>query len=312
MPHARTIVSGAVCATALCIGGLLGPPGAGLALLAAPLPALVVGGAAGALHAGVSSLAAGGLMTGVLGWPVGAAFLAFAGVPAAVMVAMLRRAGRLEPALAAAVGGTLLGGLALLVSLMPDVSAWRDAFGDAWRTSFDGAIEMYRDLGMSADQIAELESARTEMGQTLLRLLPALLIVFSAALWLANLCVSSRWIGWPQVSELSRWRVPDALIWLLIAAGFAMFIPVPLLAGAAVNVFAVVLACYFGQGLAIVSYFLRRFGLPRGLRIATYIVIAFQYVAAALVVALGVFDLWGDFRHLSARPADAAVGSDSD
>ena len=31
-----------------------------------------------------------------------------------------------------------------------------------------------------------------------------------------------------------------------------------------------------------------------------------------LVVALGVFDLWGDFRHLTARPADAAVGSDSD
>jgi hypothetical protein len=63
--------------------------------------------------------------------------------------------------------------------------------------------------------------------------------------------------------------------------------------------------------MAIVSFFLVRLGLPRGLRIATYLIIVLQQVAAALVVALGVFDLWGDFRHLTARPADAAVGPDS-
>jgi hypothetical protein len=77
------------------------------------------------------------------------------------------------------------------------------------------------------------------------------------------------------------------------------------------NVFAITLACYFAQGLAITSYFLQRFGLPRGLRIAAYIVILFQQLAAGLVVALGVFDLWGDFRHLTAQPVDATVGSDS-
>ncbi len=88
--------------------------------------------------------------------------------------------------------------------------------------------------------------------------------------------------------------------------------PHPTVAVVAGNVFAVVIACYFGQGLAIVSYFFQRFSRPRGLRIATDLVSALQQVAAALVVALGVFDLWGDFRHLTARPADAAVGPDSE
>jgi uncharacterized protein YybS (DUF2232 family) len=312
MLHARTILTGAVCATALCIGGLLGPPGAALALLAAPLPALVVGGAAGAVHAGLSSLAAGGLVGGFLGWPVGAAFLILGGVPAAIMVGMLRRAWRLEPAVGAAAAGTLLGAFVLAVSFLPDVTTWRGALVDAWRASFDGAVSMYRDLGMPADQLAELEAARDDMAHTTLRLLPALFIVTSVFLWLANLRVSSRWIGWPQVAGLSRWRAPDILIWLLIGAGFAMFVPLPWLAVVATNVFAVTLACYFAQGLAIVSFFLQRYGLPRGLRVATYIVIAFQYIAAALVVAVGVFDLWGDFRHLAGRPADATIGPDTD
>ena len=171
---------------------------------------------------------------------------------------------------------------------------------------------MYRDFGMSADQLAEVEAARDGIAQSAIRLLPALLVVTSVALWLANLRVSSRWVGWPQLAGLSRWRLPDSLIWLLIGAGFSMFLPEPVLATAAMNVFVVALACYFGQGLAVVSYFFQRYGLPRGLRAATYIVIAFQHIAAALVLAVGVFDLWGDFRHLTARPADAALGPDPD
>jgi hypothetical protein len=312
MLNARAIISGATCATALCLGGLLGPPGSGLALLAAPLPGLAVGGAAGALQATLSSVAAGGIMSGVLGWPVGIGFLVLAGVPAALTVVVLRRAGRLEAALATAVAATLLGGAGLLLAVVPDVSSWQAMFAQAWTASFDGALAIYRDLGMPADQIGELEAGRADLGATLLRFLPAIVIVISAALWLANLRVSSRWVGWPQLAALSRWRLPDACIWVLIGAGFAMFVPVRPIAVVAVNVFAVALACYFFQGLAIVSFFLQRFGLPRGLRIATYVVIALQYIAAGLVLALGVFDLWGDFRHLAARPADAAVGSDSD
>jgi hypothetical protein len=312
MAHARAVISGAVCAIALCVGGLIGPPGSGLALLAVPLPALVVGGVAGVSHAAASSLAAGGLLGGLLGWPVGASFLALAGAPAVLAVLMLRRAWRIEPVVSAAVAATCLGGAALAVLFAPDTGSWTTALAEGWRSSFDGAVAMYRDLGMSAEQLAELEGQRDELARSATRFLPALLIVGAAALWLANLRLSARWAAWPQLHMLSRWRTGEWLIWILIASGFGLFVPHSEATAVAGNVFAVVIACYFAQGLAIVSYFFQRFGLPRGLRIATYLVIALQQIAAGLVVALGVFDLWGDFRQLTARPADAAVGSDSE
>jgi len=312
MSHARAVVSGAICAVALCLGGLIGPPGAALALLVLPLPALVVGGVAGVAHAVASSVAAGSLLGGLLGWTVGASYLVLAGAPAVLAVLMLRRAWRLEPVVSAAVAVTLLGAAGLALLFAPEAGSWSAAVGDAWRASFDGAVSTYRELGMSAEQIAELQAQRDQIAHSALNFLPALLMIGATVLWMANLRISARWAAWPQLHGLSRWRVPEPVIWLLIASGFALFAPNPVVTVVAGNVFAVVIACYFGQGLAIISYFFQRFSLPRGLRIATYLVIVFQQLAAGLVVALGVFDLWGDFRHLSARPADAAVGSDSE
>ncbi len=171
------------------MGGLIGPPGAALALLAVPLPALVVGGVAGVSHAAASSLAAGGLLGGLLGWPVGASFVALAGAPAVLAVLMLRRAWRLEPVVSAALAATLAGGGVLAVLFAPEAGSWTAALADAWSSSFDGAVAMYRDLGMSAEQLAELEAQREQLARFALHFLPALLVVGAAALWLANLRV---------------------------------------------------------------------------------------------------------------------------
>jgi len=312
MVNSRAIVSGACCAAALCIGGVIGPPGAAFALLALPLPALVVGAIGGTSHAALSSLAAGTLVSGVFGWSVGAAFLAIAGLPAVLTVLLLRRAWRLEPVVGAAVVATVAGAVVLGLAHAPDARAWHDAMAQTWRGSFDAALQMYRDLGTPPERVADMETARAEVTERVATLLPALLIVGCAALWLGNLGLSRRWANWPQLDALSRWRNADWMIWCLIGSGFVMFLPLGLVADASVNAFAVVLACYFAQGLSIVSYFLHRFGLPRGLRVATYLIIALQQLATALVVALGVFDLWGDFRRLSPRPADAALGPDSE
>ncbi|MGD9763105.1 MAG: DUF2232 domain-containing protein [Candidatus Binatia bacterium] len=312
MPNARAIVSGACCTTALCCGGLIGPPGSALALLALPLPVLVVGGIGGTLHAAVSSLAAGGVVTGLLGWPVGAGFLALVGMPTVLTVLLLRNAWRLEVIIPAAVGATLVGGLVLAYLYAGEPAGWAASASAIWQSSFDTAVGAYRDMGMSTEAVAELETARAEMGQQLTVLLPSLLVVCLGALWLGNLGLSRGRSGWPQLMGLARWRNPDWMIWLFVASGFATFGALEIVSDVAANIFLVTLACYFAQGMAIVSYFFQRFALPRTLRVATYVVIAVQYVAAALVVAIGIFDLWGDFRNLATRPADAAVGGDSE
>ena len=58
--------------------------------------------------------------------------------------------------------------------------------------------------------------------------------------------------------------------------------------------------------------YLDRFRLPRGIRIASYVLIAVQHVATAIVLALGIFDLWGNFRRSTAGPANVRFGADGE
>jgi hypothetical protein len=43
--------------------------------------------------------------------------------------------------------------------------------------------------------------------------------------------------------------------------------------------------------------------VPRFLRGLTYVLIVFQQIFTLLVVGLGLFDLWGDFRRLGKNKA---------
>jgi hypothetical protein len=46
--------------------------------------------------------------------------------------------------------------------------------------------------------------------------------------------------------------------------------------------------------------------------VGTYLLIAIQQLLAAVVLALGIFDLWGDFRRLHTGSADASLRPDGD
>lgn len=292
--------------------GIFGPPGASLALLVLPLPALVAGGVGGAAQAAAAMVGTAGLFRGMLGGSVAVGVLATAGVPAVMAVLLLRRACRLELVVGAAVGCSLFCAFAFAAWHGAGPFVWRDALHRHWQSGFDASLQVYRDLGISAESLADLDVAREDLSAQLEIVFPSLLLLATAAFWIVNLGLSRRWAGWPQLESLSRWRSADWMIWVLIASGFGLFLPRPAVGSAAINVFILSLACYFAQGLAIVSFFLQRVGLPRPLRLATFFVIAFQSLATMLVVMVGVFDLWGDFRNLYARSADATAGPDSD
>ncbi len=179
--------------------------------------------------------------------------------------------------------------------------------------SFDLAISTSGSIGASPNAVAAVEAERDVVVSGLLELLPALVILTGALTIIANLVLFRSWTGISSNVNLRLWRTPDALLWGLIAAGFAMFVPTYPAAVVARNVFVVLLGCYFCQGLAIVSYYLDRFRLPRGIQVAGYLLIAVQHVVAAMVLALGVFDLWGNFRRLGVDgPAEIPFSSDGE
>jgi uncharacterized protein YybS (DUF2232 family) len=98
---------------------------------------------------------------------------------------------------------------------------------------------------------------------------------------------------------LREWKSPEPLVWGLIASGFVLFVPgFAGLRAVALNVLLVIGACYFAQGLAVIAFFFHKNNVPRFLRGLTYVLIIFQQIFTLLVVGLGLFDLWGDFRRL--------------
>lgn len=312
MATARALIRAVVCTIVSCAVGVLGPQGSAIALVALPLPALVLGGWFGVGLTAACCIVSGALIGAGLSVPAGAYYLALVGVPAVATVWALRAGCRIETTAGVAVASVIACGGALLWVSYGDSAAMLSGMAAGVRESFDLSLALYRDLGMSADRLAELELRREEVTSSLFETLPAAMVIASGVVWFFNILVSTRWTAWPQVQDLKRWQAPPWFIWLFIVAGFLMLAPLPPVAFVARNVFGVMMAFYFFQGLAIVSYYLQRLGLPRGLRVASYAVIALQQMVAGIVLVLGVFDLWGDFRRLSVQPVDASAGSDLD
>jgi hypothetical protein len=312
MEALRAIVCSIACTVALCIVGVVGPSGGGAALLVLPLPVLVLGGLAG-LAACLAAVALSAALLGLtMGPDVGAFYVAIAGMPVLLGVWALQAGWRIESSVVLSASVLLMGILISMLWMHGDVGTLRTAAAHAWDESFDQTIEVYRLLGVSDEELTDLQSQREGLLSSVLSVAPAVAAVVAGAVWFINVRIARRWLPWPQLYNLHEWQAPAWLIWVLIATGFGLFVPYDGVALASRNLFVVILAGYFCQGLAIVSYYLQRLQLPTGLRIASYLLIGFQQVVAGIVLMLGVFDFWGDFRRLSVSAADAQGGADAD
>jgi uncharacterized protein YybS (DUF2232 family) len=67
------------------------------------------------------------------------------------------------------------------------------------------------------------------------------------------------------------------------------------------NLLIVICALYAVQGFAVISHYFRKFAVPRFVRLTACLLLIFQPFMVLAVAALGVFDLWGDFRSPKKR-----------
>ncbi len=305
---AAVVMSGALYAAALALGPLAAP-----CLLLVPLPGLVLATRESFVSAGLWCCSTMGLVTLALGAEATPAFAFALGLPALAIAAGVRRCWSFERIALVGIGAWMAGigclaGLAYGGDVAAMISAAREQLSNSVTLALAGAGSAD---GLSA--VAPLVDAdREALLNALLQIFPALIVLTGAFTVLANLLLLRSLTAAVHDVNLRRWRAPDALIWGLIVAGFGMFLTVPWVSLTARNFFVVILGCYLCQGLAIVAYYLDRFRLPRAIRVVGYALIALQHVATAMVLALGVFDLWGDFRRLSAGPADVRFNADNE
>jgi uncharacterized protein YybS (DUF2232 family) len=185
--------------------------------------------------------------------------------------------------------------------------SWASMFQDlrtGMTQQLDSAVRLQEKMGLPADSVSMLKDQAPQIVEMMLRLLPALLLLSFAFIVLINILYLGRRFPerrreWFSLPNLREWKTFDPLVWGLIACGFVLFLPGAALLGAvALNLLVVIGACYFAQGLAVIAYFFNKNNVPRFLRGLTYVLIIFQQIFTLLVVGLGLFDLWGDFRRL--------------
>jgi uncharacterized protein YybS (DUF2232 family) len=169
---------------------------------------------------------------------------------------------------------------------------------------FAAAARMQEKMGLPQGGLEKLPEQMPQMIGLILDLLPALLFLSFAFIALLNVLYlgrrfpdeRSRWFTLPSLRE---WKGPEPLVWGLIGSGFALFVPhLGWFWTVALNLLLVISAFYFAQGLAVIAFFFHKNNVPRFLRGLTYVLIVFQQIFTLLVVGLGLFDLWGDFRRL--------------
>jgi hypothetical protein len=159
----------------------------------------------------------------------------------------------------------------------------------------------------AADQPSWIGSEK--LTEFILRIFPALIIL---TIWLEGIVnvslftrITSRGaFGARQITlrpEFSSWICPDKLVWGGILGGFLIITRISLLVTIGINTVILLAAIYFLQGIAIVSFLFKKKKVPLGFRVMGYTLIAVIQVLPILIAAMGLFDIWMDFRKLRPR-----------
>jgi uncharacterized protein YybS (DUF2232 family) len=174
-----------------------------------------------------------------------------------------------------------------------------------------------QETGRSMLQLYQTENASDQplwiasekFADFVLRILPSLIIMTIWLEGLVNIFLFTRIMNRGASEnrriimkpEFSAWACPDRFVWGGIIGGFLILTKSSLLVTIGINVVIVLLAIYFLQGLAIVSFLFKKNHVPLGFRVLGYVLIGTIQFLVFLVAALGLFDIWIDFRKLRPR-----------
>jgi uncharacterized protein YybS (DUF2232 family) len=200
-------------------------------------------------------------------------------------------------------GGVLtMGALILaLYTLVSTTSPWALA-SDYVEKSVKLALAMYREMDVPEEKINMLSQSLDGILYVMLRIIPGIMIVATlfvvwSNLLLARLVLRSKELFCPDFGRLNQWKSPEHLVWVAIASGVLLLFGHPGLKMLGINGLIVMMMVYFFQGIAIVSFYFEKKQFPKILRILLYGLIAIQQPLLLVVVALGFFDIWIDFRR---------------
>ena len=204
--------------------------------------------------------------------------------------------------------GALLLALAWLLfwsvlGIMHQTNPYNTLLGELDKSLSEGLTLYEKSAELGPETLSRVRNAVTLLREYIPKVMPG--ILFSAILTISWLnLVLGNWLlkkkdrkltPWP---DYIKWKLPEPLVWLVIAAGITVFIlPAPMKT-IGLNVLLVAITVYFFQGLAIIASLFNKWSVPMLIRILIYALIFIQTYGIILLSFLGLADVWADFRKL--------------
>ncbi|HHV58028.1 MAG TPA: YybS family protein [Firmicutes bacterium] len=275
-----------------------------------PVP-IVLLGVRHDLRLAVLATLVAGLLVAMLAGPLTALsmFLGL-GILGLVLGSSMRR--RVPPLRAVALGGiTLLGSLLLLFAfslLVMGVNPFQTYLA-LYQDSVGGVLSFYRSLGVSGENLAQMEKM-LEQTLTMMRyLIPMALVVGSGFLSFVNFLLARAvlrrlGVAYPGFPPFATWRFPRSLAYGYIAGIAALvagqYWKQEVFTHIGLNLQAIFQLLLLMEGLAVAWHFFEQGRVATPLRVLLVALALFTPLVGQLLFLLGLFDLFFDFRHLTA------------
>lgn len=179
------------------------------------------------------------------------------------------------------------------------------------REVLEQVLVFNRSSGVSGDELLFIQQNKEAIAKTFVKLLPGLMVSILIFLVWINLYLARRLFQvfgfFKKVQELILFRISFAGVWSVIVS-LALYLlnlyiwKIEALSFVLFNFWIVFSTLYFLQGLAILSFFLLTRRLALWLRFLCYLLVfIFIQPLGILLMGLGFFDSWYDFRRLNIR-----------
>lgn len=164
-------------------------------------------------------------------------------------------------------------------------------------------VNLYSQLPLKAEDINFIKNNKQIIMKGFIHIFPSMVVIFSILTIWINLLLGKNYLNragviYPALMSLAGWKIPEKMIWIFIASGASLFIPESGINFFSFNLFLVVCFLYLLQGLAIVSFLFQIKNVPAFFRYFFYFLIAVQQFLMIPVIAIGLLDMWVDFRKL--------------
>ena len=301
MARLTAVLVGAAGTFALFAASFVIPPLGFFSGILAPFPVMYFRLRHGRVIAVIIILAAVTALTALFGVNAAAVYLLQCGIMALLLPELLLRGYGAARTIAwttgvnvallavAAVIFTQVGGQDLQQSLSGEIS-----------TSISRALALYEKSGVKGDDLSMVKQSMDMAAALLIRIYPSLVTILLGIMAGCNLALIRRpafLMGYRlQLGDFKELRLPEPLVWVLIVAGFAMLAPNRIVTIPALNLLVVTTTLYFLQGLAVVLTILARQAFAGIMRVFLWVMLLLQPYLAAVIAAIGIFDIWGDFR----------------